>query len=32
MVVVGKEKDAIANKGEICAYSNMSIKSAQSNQ
>ena len=32
IVVVKKEKDAIGDKNKICAYSNISGKSAQNNQ
>ncbi len=32
VVVVEKEKDERGNKNEICAYSNVSEKSAQGNQ
>ncbi len=32
MVVLKKEKDAKGDKGEVCAHSNVSEKSAQGNQ
>ena len=32
VIVVKKEKDATGDKNEICAYSNISKKSAQGNQ
>ena len=32
MVVVKKEKDVMGDKGEICAYNNVSRKSVQGNQ
>ena len=32
MVVVEREKDAMGDKSEICAYSNVSNKSTKGNQ